>query len=218
MNLITSCAMQSRHRDGYKLAGGMAIDSALAGAGFVEALIHGKVRIDNDALTVIDRTSSGDPLVDEAVAQLGRRSGKKAIEALGSMTRTFPREVDRILREQGVVTSSWGRFMLVLPYRATRATDPKAWDEEHDELVRVLRGDTEATERHVAVLHLLRLAGVSPRAFSSELGGADAVVAATDQLGDRASTHWPRLSAALDLTDAASRRLLGSGDAAAAMS
>lgn len=193
----------------------MDIDSAIAGAGLVEALIHGKVRIDNDALAVIDPTPSGDPLVDEAVTQLGSRSGEKAIEAIGSMIRTFPRAVDSILKEQGEVISSWGRFMLVLPYRATRATDPKVWDEDHDELVRVLRGDTEATERHIAVLRLLRLAGVSPRTFSSELGSAAAVVAATDQLDHHASTSWPLLSAALDLIDAASLRLLSSGDAAA---
>ena len=108
------------------------------------------------------------------------------------MARTFPRAVDRILMEQGVVTSSWGHFMLVLPYRTTRATDSSAWDQQYAELVRVLRGDVEPTERHVAVLHLLALAGVSPRTFSKKLGGSGAVKAATDRLDQRASTQWPR--------------------------
>lgn len=216
MNLISACALQTRHRDGYKLAGGTGIDSALAGAALVEAVLRGVVRLDDDRLVVVDRTPSGDPLVDEAVTQMATRDGEKAVEVVGALTRNFPRAVDRILKEEGVVSDSWGRFMVVLPYRATRPADPAARDRAHAALVGVLRGEEVPTERQVALLHLLGLADVSPRVFKGEVGDSAVVAAAMRRLEQHAALNWPDLCTALDVVDAASLRLRGSGDAAAA--
>ena len=147
-------------------AGGMNMKMALGGALLAELALMQRVdlagpgeRVKEHRLIVRDSDPTGDGLLDEALATVGRKQGKKpknVVAALGKRTRV--RLYER-LAEAGLLRAEEGRLLGLIPTRRWPAEDPGHEASVRADLITALRrGETTdaRTRALVSLLHALK--------------------------------------------------------------
>jgi hypothetical protein len=151
---------------------------ALGGALLVELTLAQRVdiagpddRVREGRLVVRDASPTGDALLDGALAEVGRKEGKKpqgVVGALGKGTRA--RLYERLV-EQGVLRAEEGRILGIFPSHRWPAQDAG-----HEAVVRAglgtsLRNGTATDARTGALVSLLRALGVVHKTVDPESVG-----------------------------------------------
>jgi hypothetical protein len=138
------------------------VDVALGGALLVELTLTRRVdvagpdeRVREGRLVVRDRNPTGDGLLDQALAIVGQKEGKKAqsvVERLGKRVRV--RLYER-LAEGGVLRAEEGRVLGIFPTHRWPAEDAAHETSVRAELVTALRDGATTEARTGALISLL---------------------------------------------------------------
>lgn len=144
---------------GRLLVAGAEMDLALAGAQLVELSLSGRVDLEAKRLVVRDGSSTGDAVLDSALAVVRRREGRKVSAVMGELGRRIRPALYQRLSDSGVLRCEEGRVLGVFPTRRW----PTASADHEAALRRALtaalvRGEPleERGRALVALLHALR--------------------------------------------------------------
>jgi hypothetical protein len=148
------------------LAGSDAVPLALAGGLLAELALRGRVTVDDrDRIAVADRSSLGDPVLDDAVATFAGTQGKKPKDVLGKVAKGLSDRLYVRLVEAGIVEVHKVRL---LPVRHFPLRDSAPRQRTWDDLAAVLRGDRPPTPRAGVLLGLTVATAALPRVFPPE--------------------------------------------------
>jgi hypothetical protein len=145
---------------GRLLVAGQYVDVALAGAQLVQLGLERRVDVDDrKRLVVLDPSPAGDPLLDDALAVVRQRAGKKPSAVLGALGKGLRGQLYARLAAAGVLRSEPGKVLGLFP----RTSWPTA-SAEHETVVRrgleglLVHGLTPDPHSAalVALLHALR--------------------------------------------------------------
>ena len=142
---------------GKLLAPGEQVDLALGGALLVELSLAEQVTVDERGrLQVPDRAGgTGDPLLDEALAVVGSRAGKKPKAVVGPLSKKLrPVLYDR-LAAAGLLRAEHARLLGVLPTTRWPAQDVHHENAVREALTQVLVAGTTPEPRTAALVGLL---------------------------------------------------------------
>ncbi|EWS99765.1 hypothetical protein N865_20890 [Intrasporangium oryzae NRRL B-24470] len=163
---------------GRSATSGTELDVALGGALLVELALMKRVdiagpdeRVPKGRLVVRDASRSGDLLLDEALATVGRKEGKRpqsVVTALGRGTRV--RLYER-LAEGGVLRAEEGRVLGIFPSRRWPARDAGHEAAVRAALVTALRQGVALDPRTGALVALLHALNVVHKAVGPEGAG-----------------------------------------------
>ncbi|WP_432940250.1 GOLPH3/VPS74 family protein [Kribbella sp. CA-253562] len=155
---------------GKPLAGSPGLDYALAGAVVVELTLLGKVDISGEGedvkpgrLKVLDASPTGDPLLDERLAMLAEKTGKKPKDVMGKLSKKLRDPLLRRLAERGILEESEGRVLGLFPVTRWPAKDAQHEGDVRAALENVLKLGTRPDERIGALIALLSALDVVPK-------------------------------------------------------
>lgn len=139
------------------------LDVALGGALLLELAIAGRVTVGGDArLTVLDTSTTADPVLDDALSELSARredNPKAVVRMLGKDLR--PRLTTRLAAE-GILREERGRILGLVPTSRWPSTDSAHEDSVRALLAAALR-EGSTSDVHVAalvsLLHALKAVG-----------------------------------------------------------
>jgi golgi phosphoprotein 3 len=130
------------------------LPAGLGGALAAELVLAGRIRIDDDTVTVTDATPTGDELVDAVLAGL-RQSGGDTVDPARWIGLTgvqvTPRVHDRVIAEGLATQVQGGRSWMAVVRKPDRSELTPAGEEHQRRLRAVLVGD-EAPDARTAVL------------------------------------------------------------------
>ncbi len=147
---------------GRLVASGAQVDVALGGAELVDLTLAGRVDVTGEGegrrgrLVVRDATPLGDPLLDEALATVRAKEGKKPEAVVGPLGRKLRARLYERLAQQGVVRAERGRLLGVFPVRTWPAADAAHERQLRDALEQALVTGLLPQERVAALVSLLR--------------------------------------------------------------
>ena len=147
---------------GKLVASGTMVDIALGGALLVElALLH-RVEVEESGdgnrhgrLVVSDGSRIGDDVLDEALATVTRKEGKKAQSVVTALTKGTRARLYGRLVAAGVLRAENGRVLGIIPARRWPSQEVGHEAGVHAELVAALRRGTATDERTGALIALL---------------------------------------------------------------
>ncbi|ONI72013.1 GPP34 family phosphoprotein [Kribbella sp. ALI-6-A] len=155
---------------GKPLAGSPGLDYALAGAVVVELTLLGKVDISGEGedvkpgrLKVLDASPTGDPLLDERLAMLADKAGKKPKDVMGKLSKKLRDPLLRRLAERGILEESEGKVLGLFPVTRWPAKDAQHEGDVRAALENVLKLGTRPDERTGALIALLSALDVVPK-------------------------------------------------------
>jgi hypothetical protein len=155
---------------GKPLAGSPGLDYALAGAVVVELTLLGKVDISGEGedvkpgrLKVLDVSPTGDPLLDERLAMLADKAGKKPKDVMGKLSKKLRDPLLRRLAERGILEESEGKVLGLFPVTRWPAKDAQHEGDVRAALENVLKLGTRPDERTGALIALLSALDVVPK-------------------------------------------------------
>jgi hypothetical protein len=155
---------------GKPLAGSPGLDYALAGAVVVELTLLGKVDISSEGedvkpgrLKVLDASPTGDPLLDERLAMLADKAGKKPKDVMGKLSKKLRDPLLRRLAERGILEESEGKVLGLFPVTRWPAKDAQHEGDVRAALENVLKLGTRPDERTGALIALLSALDVVPK-------------------------------------------------------
>ncbi len=131
----------------------------LAGAALMELAVRNRIDSDLQRLTLVDRTPTGDPILDDVLAQLAAVDGELSIGgALGHLTGNAAKYQNWALEQliaKGVLRESEGRFLWVFPTRRYPLVDDSEQREVKARLRQLLLTDEIPEPRDVALVCLI---------------------------------------------------------------
>jgi hypothetical protein len=136
------------------------VDLALGGAMLVDlTLVHRVAVAATGRLLVLDRASTSDSLLDEALAEVDRKQCRKPKDVLAPLDKGLrPRLYDR-LSGRGLVREEDGRILGILPRHTWPAVDAAHEDALRVQLVEALRTGAADDVRVGALIALLHALG-----------------------------------------------------------
>ena len=154
------------------------VDVALGGALLVELTLMQRVdlagpseQIRKGRLVVRDATATSDPLLDEALATVGQKQGKKpqnVVTALGKQARV--RLYDRLVG-RGLLRAESGKILGIFPGHNWPAQDATHEDAVRTDLLTALRNAMTADPRTGALISLLLALKAVPKAVGPAAAG-----------------------------------------------
>jgi hypothetical protein len=150
-------------------------DLALGGALLVE--LAGRRRIDlkephwltrNRTVVVVDRTPTGDEVLDEALRRISAQRSARAHVVVSKIAKGVRGRLLKRLAEQGILKSEQRKLVGVIPADAWPAVDVQRAEEHRRGLRQVLAQQRPPTRQEAAVISLLHTVGATVKA----LGGA----------------------------------------------
>jgi hypothetical protein len=156
---------------------GTETDIALGGAQLVELTLDERVDLTRKdegkagRLVVRDASPTGDGLLDEALATVGRHAGRKPAAAVGPLGKKLRQRLYDRLVERGVLRADEGRVLGIFPTRSWPTADAA-----HEARLRslvdsaVVQGTTPDA-RTAAVISLLHAVGAVPKVVDPKRHG-----------------------------------------------
>lgn len=152
-------------RKGSKLmAASTALPYGIAGGLLLEASMGGKLMWREKRLAVIDRSPTGDALIDEALEQIAmapkERDAKYWVSRLARKIKKIERRTSESLVEKGVLRHEEKHFLWVIPYQRFPERDPQPERLVRERLYDVISGRIAPSDRHVALISLVFACGL----------------------------------------------------------
>lgn len=131
----------------------------LAGAALMELALRNRVDSDIARLILVDRTPTGDAILDDALMRLAEADGEMSIAgAIGHLTGSAANYQSRALEQliaKGVLRQSEGRFLWVFPTRRYPVVDDREQREVKARLQQLVLTDEIPAPRDVALICLI---------------------------------------------------------------
>ena len=153
---------------------------ALAGAVLTELVLLGRVAPESaDAdpkrakLVVVDGAPTGDPVLDEALRRAGDRKPSRADALLPHLAKGLEDELVSRLVAAGALERREEKVWRIFDRTTHPAADPSAERSVRDRVHSALRGGRADDERTAALVALLSVSGVLPKAVDPAQVGLD---------------------------------------------
>lgn len=137
-------------------------DVALGGALLVELTQRQRIKVTephrvtrNRTVAVIDPTSTGDDILDEALQRISARRSKRSQVVVSKITKGARSRLLERLTEQGRLKPKQARLVGIIPAGAWPAGDTQHTEELKRELRHVLVGERSPTHHEAAIISLL---------------------------------------------------------------
>ncbi|HVA15799.1 MAG TPA: GPP34 family phosphoprotein [Stellaceae bacterium] len=181
------------------------MNTALAGAVLMDLAILNRIDTDLSTLVTLDRTPTGEKLLDYGLTELAALPAKTStIDALDLLRKhgaTFEQMAIARLIERGILREQGGRILWVFETRRYPLIDGKELQEVKRRIADLLLSDDIPDSRDVVIIALAQACGLLRRVFSeSELRDAQKridQIAKLDLIGQAMSDMMSELSAAL---------------------
>jgi hypothetical protein len=136
--------------------------TVMAGAALMDLAMHNRIDTDLEKLTVVDKTPTGDAILDDALAQLSKTpedaEGMRILEAIdrvGLKAQDYSAEALRRLKALGILREESGRFLWVFRTRRYPVIDDREEREVKARLHQVLTTDEIPDPRDVVLICLV---------------------------------------------------------------
>jgi golgi phosphoprotein 3 len=137
---------------------------ALTGAALFDLALAGRIDTDVDAIEVIDRTPTGNPLQDELLAELA--AGAEAMSVRGWVEQTFRLHKDledralSELVERGLIRQEKTRRLWVIEVQRFPLVDGKPQQQVKERLAEAILGDAIPATRDIMLVSLVAACGL----------------------------------------------------------
>jgi hypothetical protein len=155
---------------GKPITGAPGLDYALAGAVLVELTMLGKLDIAGEGeeikrgrMKVLDATPTGDAILDERLAYVADKPGKRPKDQIGRLSKKLREQLLARLAERGVLTADEGKVLGIFPVTRWPATDARHEAEVRSALESVLKVGTAPDQRTGALIAVLSALNVVPK-------------------------------------------------------
>lgn len=147
---------------GKPIAGSPGLDYALAGAVLIELTLLGKTDITSAGdgvkpgrLKVLDAAPTGDPILDERLAFVVGKPGKRPKDQIGRLSKKLRDQLLTRLADRGVLEADEDKVLGLFPVTRWPAKDARHEAEVRSKLEAVLKVGTTPDERTGALIALL---------------------------------------------------------------
>ncbi|HZR96786.1 MAG TPA: GPP34 family phosphoprotein [Gaiellaceae bacterium] len=180
-------------RSGRLLAPSDDVDVALGGALLLELALARRVnvagegsRVREGRLFVTDDGPAGDPLLDEALAAVGAKEGKRPSDVVAGLGKGLRARLQARLAEQGLLRAETVKILGVVPSQRWPSEDSSHEDSLRAELVEALRAGRAADPRLAALVSLLHALKAVTKVFDAAEVGVTSkeLKAAAKQIAD----------------------------------
>ena len=141
-----------------------AADVVLAGAALMELALDNRVDADLEQLILVDRTPTGDDILDDVLVQLGQvEVGLSVADALERITANAEKYQEKALKRlvmKGILRKQDGRFLWVFHTRRYPVVDDREQREVKARLRQVLLTDEIPEPRDVVLICLIEACGL----------------------------------------------------------
>ena len=136
--------------------------TVIAGAALMDLAMHNRVDTDLEKLTVVDKTATGDAILDDALAQLSQKpedaEGMRILEAIDRVAlkaQDYSAEALKRLVAQGILRQESGRFLWMFRTRRYPVIDNREEQEVKARLRHILLTDEIPDPRDVVLICLV---------------------------------------------------------------
>lgn len=148
------------------------VNTALAGAVLMELAILNRIDTDLDHLMIVDKTPTGEPLLDGILARIAAEPGLHGTPAwLDALRQEGPRlhaaAVARLV-ERGILRQEHNRFLWVFETRRYPLIENREQQEVKLRIASLLLSDDIPDARDVVIIALAESCGLLKRVFSEE--------------------------------------------------
>jgi Golgi phosphoprotein 3 (GPP34) len=169
MNLPEEFALLAYDDDGTPVTDSTHLSNGLGGALLLELALAGKVDVENKKVVVLDRTPTGDPLVDAALSRIAE-DGKP--RKPGHWVTKFAKDARTRVMEnlvaQGVVRREQDKVLLVFPrtrYPAAHGVQPVPETEARQRMTAAVTGAGPVESRTAALCALVAATDLDKKVF-----------------------------------------------------
>ncbi|MFI7063245.1 GPP34 family phosphoprotein [Kribbella sp. NPDC050124] len=155
---------------GKPITGSPGLDYALAGAVLIELTMLGKLDVAGEGeevkrgrLKVLDATPTGDAILDERLAYVADKPGKRPKDQIGRLSKKLRDQVLARLAERGVLEADQDKVLGLFPVTRWPAKDARHEAEVRTALENVLKVGTTPDERTGALVAMLSALNVVPK-------------------------------------------------------
>ncbi|TCO34270.1 Golgi phosphoprotein 3 GPP34 [Kribbella steppae] len=155
---------------GKPITGAPGLDYALAGAVLIELTMLGKLDVAGEGeevkrgrLKVLDASPTGDAILDERLAYVADKPGKRPKDQIGRLSKKLRDQLLARLAERGVLTADEGKVLGIFPVTRWTAKDARHEAEVRSALESVLKVGTSPDQRTGALIALLSALNVVPK-------------------------------------------------------
>ncbi|MEV0285732.1 GPP34 family phosphoprotein [Kribbella sp. NPDC050820] len=155
---------------GKPITGSPGLDYALAGAVLIELTMLGKLDVAGEGeevkrgrLKVLDATPTGDGILDERLAYVAGKPGKRPKDQIGRLSKKLREQVLARLAERGVLEADQDKVLGLFPVTRWPAKDARHEAQMRTALESVLKVGTTPDERTGALVALLSALNVVPK-------------------------------------------------------
>ncbi|HEX3881626.1 MAG TPA: GPP34 family phosphoprotein [Stellaceae bacterium] len=149
--------------------------TVIAGAALMDLAMHNRVDTDLEKLMVVDKTATGDAILDDALARLGEKpedaDGMRILEAIdrvGLQAQDYSAEALKRLKELGILREDSGRFLWVFRTRRYPTIDDREEREVKARLHQILTTDEIPDPRDVVLICLVAACGLMELVLTPE--------------------------------------------------
>ncbi|GAA0621045.1 GPP34 family phosphoprotein [Kribbella sandramycini] len=197
---------------GKPIAGSPGLDYALAGAVLIELTVLGKLDITAAGdgvkpgrLKVLDATPTGDPVLDERLAYVVDKPGKKPKDQIGRLSKKLRDQLLARLAERGILQADAGKVLGLFPVTRWPAKDARHEGEVRTALEAALRIGTTPDQRTGALIALLSALNVVPKVITDavdkrQLRQRAKLIAESDWAADAVKKAVTEMQAAVTAT------------------
>lgn len=155
---------------GKPITGAPGLDYALAGAVLIELTVLGKLDVAGEGeqvkrgrLKVLDASPTGDAILDERLAYVAGKPGKRPKDQIGRLSKKLRDQLLARLAERGVLKTDEGKVLGLFPVTRWPANDARHEAEMRAKLDSVLKVGATPDERTGALIALLSALNVVPK-------------------------------------------------------
>lgn len=149
------------------IAGSPGLDYALAGAVLIELTMQRKLDVTTEGRTgrlqVLDGGPTGDAILDERLAYVAGKPGKKPKDQLGKLSKHLRDQLLARLAERGILQADQGKVLGLFPVTRWPARDARHEQEVRMRLTSVLTQGLAPDERTGALIALLSALNAVPK-------------------------------------------------------
>lgn len=159
-------------KDGVKLLDSYKLPYALAGAILLELVLAGKIRLEGKKVFPSDATPGANPLANELLEKIAASKKVRKIEnwvsSFGEKDKKLRKGILTSLVSRGVLSEQEKRFLWIIPYTGYANQDASARFTLKQQLRAVVLGGTPLDEQSLALLSLVRAAGLEDHLFTRD--------------------------------------------------
>ncbi|MFF0264244.1 GPP34 family phosphoprotein [Kribbella sp. NPDC004536] len=151
-------------RTGKPIAGSPGLDFALAGAVLIELTLQQKLDVTtNGRLQVLNGAPTGDPILDERLAYVANRPGKKPKDQIKPLSKHLRDQLLSRLAQKGVLEAEQGKVLGLFPVTRWPAKDARHELEVRAQLESVLTHGLAPDQRTAALIALVSALNIVPK-------------------------------------------------------